>query len=101
SATGNAATTPAWPPTAARHAPCGAGITVRDHEGRESELDYENVGLLGPNLEIFDIRPDGLAQLSLRRLRHRHDVGRLRSELLRRRHRPRRASPGGYQVRGR
>ncbi len=31
------------------------GITIHDHEGRESELDYENVGLLGPNLEIFDL----------------------------------------------
>jgi aldehyde:ferredoxin oxidoreductase len=31
------------------------GITVLDDEGRESELDYENVALLGPNLEIFDL----------------------------------------------
>jgi aldehyde:ferredoxin oxidoreductase len=31
------------------------GITIHDHEGRESELDYENVALLGPNLEIFDL----------------------------------------------
>jgi len=31
------------------------GIAVPDDEGRESELDYENVGLLGPNLEIFDL----------------------------------------------
>ena len=31
------------------------GITIHDDEGRESELDYENVGLLGPNLEIFDL----------------------------------------------
>lgn len=30
------------------------GITIHDHEGRESELDYENIGLLGSNLEIFD-----------------------------------------------
>lgn len=30
------------------------GITIHDHLGRESELDYENVGLLGTNLEIFD-----------------------------------------------
>ncbi len=30
------------------------GITILDSHGRESELDYENVGLLGPNLEIFD-----------------------------------------------
>lgn len=30
------------------------GITINDSHGRESELDYENIGLLGPNLEIFD-----------------------------------------------
>ena len=30
------------------------GIAIHDHEGRESELDYENIGLLGSNLEIFD-----------------------------------------------
>jgi aldehyde:ferredoxin oxidoreductase len=35
------------------------GITIHDEEGRESELDYENVGLLGPNLEIFDLPPIG------------------------------------------
>jgi aldehyde:ferredoxin oxidoreductase len=32
---------------------CGIGIL--DDEGRESELDYENVGLLGPNLDLFDL----------------------------------------------
>ncbi|MDD5656732.1 MAG: aldehyde ferredoxin oxidoreductase family protein [Elusimicrobia bacterium] len=32
------------------------GIAVLDHEGHESELDYENVGMLGPNLEIFDLK---------------------------------------------
>lgn len=31
------------------------GITIYDREGRESELDYENIGLLGSNLEIFDL----------------------------------------------
>ena len=31
------------------------GITIHDREGRESELDYENIGMLGPNLEIFDL----------------------------------------------
>ena len=31
------------------------GITIHDTEGRESELDYENIGLLGTNLEIFDL----------------------------------------------
>lgn len=29
------------------------GITIHDDQGRESELDYENVGLLGTNLEIW------------------------------------------------
>jgi aldehyde:ferredoxin oxidoreductase len=32
------------------------GITIHDSEGRESELDYENIGLLGSNLDIFDLR---------------------------------------------
>ena len=31
------------------------GIAIHDDEGREAELDYENVALLGPNLEIFDL----------------------------------------------
>jgi aldehyde:ferredoxin oxidoreductase len=31
------------------------GIAIHDHEGRESELDYENIGMLGSNLEIFDL----------------------------------------------
>jgi len=31
------------------------GIAMPDEEGRESELDYENVGLLGPNLDIYDL----------------------------------------------
>jgi len=31
------------------------GITIHDHEGHEAELDYENIGLLGANLEIFDL----------------------------------------------
>jgi aldehyde:ferredoxin oxidoreductase len=35
------------------------GITIHDDEGRESELDYENIGLLGPNLEIFDLAQVG------------------------------------------
>jgi len=35
------------------------GITIHDHEGRESELDYENIGLLGANLEIFDLAQVG------------------------------------------
>lgn len=30
------------------------GITILDKEGRYSELDYENVGMLGSDLEIFD-----------------------------------------------
>jgi aldehyde:ferredoxin oxidoreductase len=35
------------------------GITIHDQEGRESELDYENIGLLGANLEIFDLAQVG------------------------------------------
>jgi aldehyde:ferredoxin oxidoreductase len=35
------------------------GIAIHDHEGRESELDYENIGMLGPNLEIFDLEQVG------------------------------------------
>ncbi|HAH32146.1 MAG TPA: aldehyde ferredoxin oxidoreductase [Elusimicrobia bacterium] len=35
------------------------GITIHDKEGRESELDYENVGLLGSNLNIFDLNQVG------------------------------------------
>ena len=31
------------------------GIAIHDDAGRESELDYENIGLLGPNLEVFDL----------------------------------------------
>lgn len=33
---------------------CGIGIP--DDEGREAEVDYENIGLLGPNLGIFDLQ---------------------------------------------
>jgi len=35
------------------------GIAIHDHEGRESELDYENVGLLGSNLDVFDLAQVG------------------------------------------
>jgi len=35
------------------------GITIHDKEGRESELDYENVGLLGSNLNIFELNQVG------------------------------------------
>ena len=31
------------------------GLAMLDDQGRESELDYENMGLLGPNLGLFDI----------------------------------------------
>ncbi len=31
------------------------GITVLDKEGHESELDYENIGMLGSNLDIWDL----------------------------------------------
>ena len=35
------------------------GIAIHDREGRESELDYENIGLLGSNLEIFELADVG------------------------------------------
>jgi len=51
---------------AARHATYGCpnctipcGIAILDKEGRESELDYENVAMLGANLEIFDLEQVG------------------------------------------
>jgi len=31
------------------------GIAIHDKEGHESELDYENIGLLGSNLNVFDL----------------------------------------------
>jgi aldehyde:ferredoxin oxidoreductase len=31
------------------------GLAVLDDEGRESELDYEPVGLLGPNLDLYNL----------------------------------------------
>ena len=31
------------------------GIAIPDDQGREAEVDYENVGLLGPNLDIYDL----------------------------------------------
>jgi aldehyde:ferredoxin oxidoreductase len=33
--------------------PCG--IAILDQEGHQSELDYENIGMLGSDLEIFDL----------------------------------------------
>ena len=55
-----------------------------------------------PRPEPRDLRPrpGRLAELSLRRLRPGHDVGRLRPQLLRRRHRPR-GDDGRLQVRRR
>jgi len=41
------------------HCTMHCGIAVHDRQGRESELDYENVGLLGSNLEIFDLADVG------------------------------------------
>jgi aldehyde:ferredoxin oxidoreductase len=38
------------------HCTMRCGIAILDKEGRESEIDYENVGMLGPNLEIFDMK---------------------------------------------
>lgn len=37
------------------HCTMRCGITILDKEGNESELDYENIGMLGSNLEIFDL----------------------------------------------
>lgn len=31
------------------------GIAIHDREGHESELDYENIGLLGANLNVFEL----------------------------------------------
>ena len=72
------------------------GIAILDDEGRESELDYENVGLLGSNLDS-STSAGRLAQLPVRRLRARHDLGGQRPRVLRRRHRAgrrRRATSG-------
>ncbi|HBL16035.1 MAG: hypothetical protein A2X36_07825 [Elusimicrobia bacterium GWA2_69_24] len=38
------------------HCTMRCGIAIHDQEGHESEIDYENVGMLGPNLEIFDMK---------------------------------------------
>ncbi len=35
------------------------GLTILDKEGHEAEMDYENIGLLGSNLEIFDLAQVG------------------------------------------
>ena len=35
------------------------GLAILDKEGHQSELDYENVGMLGSNLEIFDLSQVG------------------------------------------
>jgi aldehyde:ferredoxin oxidoreductase len=35
------------------------GITIHDKEGHESELDYENIGMLGPNINVFDLKQVG------------------------------------------
>lgn len=37
------------------HCTMRCGIAILDKEGHQSELDYENIGLLGSNLEIFDL----------------------------------------------
>jgi aldehyde:ferredoxin oxidoreductase len=36
------------------------GMVIKDSEGRDSELDYENIGMLGPNLEINDLPQVGV-----------------------------------------
>jgi len=35
------------------------GITILDKEGHKVEMDYENIGMLGSNLEIFDLAQVG------------------------------------------
>ncbi|MCP2605314.1 aldehyde ferredoxin oxidoreductase family protein, partial [Candidatus Aminicenantes bacterium AH-873-B07] len=35
------------------------GITILDKEGNKAEMDYENIGMLGSNLEIFDLAQVG------------------------------------------
>ncbi len=35
------------------------GIAIRDDEGRETEMDYENIALLGSNLGIFELKQVG------------------------------------------
>lgn len=35
------------------------GIAILDKEGRQVEMDYENIGMLGSNLEIFDFEQVG------------------------------------------
>lgn len=37
--------------------PCG--ITILDKEGHKAEMDYENIGMLGSNLEIFELAQVG------------------------------------------
>ncbi len=37
------------------HCVMACGISINDDEGNVSELDYENIALLGANLEIFDL----------------------------------------------
>ncbi len=37
------------------HCTMRCGITILDKEGHQSELDYENIGMLGSNLEIFEL----------------------------------------------
>ena len=35
------------------------GITILDKEGHQTEMDYENIGMLGSNLEIFELAQVG------------------------------------------
>jgi aldehyde:ferredoxin oxidoreductase len=41
------------------HCTMACGIAIRDDEGHIAELDYENVAMLGANLEIFDLSAVG------------------------------------------
>ncbi|MCY3410219.1 MAG: aldehyde ferredoxin oxidoreductase family protein [Candidatus Heimdallarchaeota archaeon] len=36
------------------------GVAIKDHDGNESELDYENIGMLGPNVGIDSLPKVGV-----------------------------------------
>ncbi|MDH5646647.1 MAG: aldehyde ferredoxin oxidoreductase C-terminal domain-containing protein, partial [Candidatus Heimdallarchaeota archaeon] len=36
------------------------GMVIKDEAGKDSELDYENIGMLGPNLGIDDLKKVGV-----------------------------------------
>ena len=57
--TASGSTKPGSRPTAAPTARCAAASRFMTAKARESELDYENIALLGSNLEIFDLQQVG------------------------------------------